>query len=334
MIAASAATLLLFAGFGAQLFQFHHYETISRLQQAQLRAVVTSFDGDAAGKTLVILDESNTLGHTWTFPEGSLQSALAYLYGHGMGAVQICHWPAGEWVHGDSLGRRGTCAREGADWVFTPAGRAGPPDFPYPDPVAPMRLTGAEAITLSIGPDFASRIEGTAPAKPASAARAARERGVLTAVGGPALFGGMFRDEQVGPRYRWSFGDWWSLEQPTRGYGWREAEWKPEGSRHTSLAWKTAPVAAVNFALAPAGNAYSLRGRFGAFASEAIRQDITALINGHAVKLTPGPDGSFSADIPTQWLRAGINEFALRAPVDQAYYGLSLQLDWFEITPK
>jgi hypothetical protein len=332
-LAAGAAALLLFAGLGAQLFQFHHYETISRIQQADLRAIVNNFDGNAGGKTLLILDESNTLGHTWTFPEGSIQSALSYFYGHEIGAVQICHWPSGEWVHGDGLGRRGHCERDGKDWVFVPAGRAGPPDFAYADPVDPSRLDGKDALVLTIGPDFQGHLEGAAPA-PANAARVAREEGSLVPGGGLDLLSGMFRDEHAGPSYRWSFGDWWSLEQPTRGYGWREAEWQAEGMRHVSLAWKTAPVAGLQFVLAPTEHPYVLRGRFGAFANETIRQDLTARVNGHEIALHPEADGSFAANVPRTWLMAGVNELALRSPVDQAYYGLSLQLDWFEIAPQ
>lgn len=333
-LAAGAAVVLLLGGFAAQLFQFHHYETISRTQQAQLRAIVSNFDGNFAGKTLVVLDESNTLGHTWTFPEGSLQPTLAYLYGHAAGAVQICHWPSGEWVHGDSLGRRGSCARDGNNWVFTPAGRAGPPEFAYSDPVAPTRIEASQAVVLSIGTDFRGRLEGATVPAAANPTRAARELGSLTSGGGLALLHGMFRDEQPNSSYRWSFGDWWSLEQPTRGYGWREVEWQAEGMDHVSLAWKTAPVAGIQFMLAPVARPYVLRGRFGAFASEAVRQDVTALVNGHALAVKPGADGAFAVDVPAAWLRAGSNELALRAPVDLAYYGLSFQLDWFEIAPQ
>ncbi|WP_305820954.1 glucosyltransferase domain-containing protein [Massilia brevitalea] len=333
-LAAGPAVLLLLGGFAAQLFQFHHYENISRTQQAQLRAIVSNFDGNFAGKTLVVLDESNSLGHTWTFPEGSLEPTLAYLYGHATGTVQVCHWPAGEWVHSDSLGRRGSCVRDDNGWTFTPAGRAGPPEFAYADPVAPVRLDAAQAIVLTIGADFRGRLEGAAAPTAANTTRTARELGSLQPGGGLTLLHGMFRDEQPNPSYRWSFGDWWSLEQPTRGYGWREVEWQAEGMEHVSLAWKTAPVAGIQFMLAPVARPYVLRGRFGAFASEAVRQDVTALVNGHALTLKPGTDGSFSIDVPASWLRPGANDLALRAPVDLAYYGLSFQLDWFEIAPQ
>lgn len=334
-LARAAAVLLLGVAFGSQMFQFHHYANLSATQSALLRAVVANVDGDFHGKTLVIADETNLLGHTWAFPEGLLQSALAYLYGHEVGAVQICHMPVGEWVHGDSLGRRGTCARDGAGWVFHAARPvSGPDGYVYPDQPTDIRIAPEQVLDLTIHPDFtATMAPGAEHAMPMTGrtdVTARRFRGALQ----PGTTWHLFRDQTTGARYHWNFGDWWSMEIPTRGTGWREAEWHPEGLHHLALAWKTADVATLDFALVPAARPYRVRGKFGAFTSSAVRSQMGVTINGHAVPLTLAADGEFMADIPADWLQRGMNQFAVQSPANDSYFGLTLQLDWFDVAPQ
>jgi hypothetical protein len=334
-IALAATVLLVGVALGGQMFQFHHYANLSATQSALLRAIVANVDGDLRGKTLVIADETNLIGHTWTFPEGLLQSALAYLYGRDIGAVQICHMPAGEWVHADSLARRGNCSPDGAGWVFrsaAPVGGSG--GYVYADKPQEIRLAPSQALTLAIHPDFSATLApGAVPALPMAGRQdltARRYRGALQA-GTPWI---MFRDQTPGASYRWNFGDWWSMEIPIRGTGWREAEWSPEGAGHLAWAWKTTERATLDFALAPATGAYRVRGKFGVFTGPEIRANLGILINGHAVAFKIADDGAFSADFPAQWLRRGVNQFAVITPPNNAYFGLTTQLVWFEVVPQ
>lgn len=329
-LAGAGGVVLLTLALGAQLFQFHHYDNISEVQKQLLRAIVTQVDPDFKGKTLVIRDQTNLLGHTWTFP-GNLPDALAYVYGRKVGAIQICHEPAHEWVSSDSLGRRGQCRQDDAGWEFSPPGPASGPGFTYADTLKPQRLAAENAIVLTIRPDFSSTLE--APAAPVRIGGVLERR--LNGALAPTAGGwGMFRDQQAQASYRWSFGDWWSMELPTRGSGWREAEWQAEGLAHRALAWKIAPHATLDFVLTPRAAPYVVEGKFGAFASEAVRDGLKLTLNGNALAVTLAPDGSFTAPLPAAWLRPGINEFGVNAPVDNGYYGLSLQLDWFAVRPQ
>lgn len=334
-LALGAAMLLVGVALGGQMFQFHHYANLSATQSALLRAVVDNVDGNFHGKTLVIADETNLLGHTWAFPEGLLQSALAYLYGHDVGTVQICHMPAGDWVHGDSLGRRGTCARDGAGWVFHSAVPVtGPDGYVYADQPSEVRVAPDQLLALTIHPDFTATLAPGAghvlPMAGRSDLTARRYRGALQP-GTPWI---MFRDQAPAASYRWNFGDWWSMEIPTRGTGWREAEWHPEGLQHLALAWKTADPATLDFALAPAARPYRLTGKFGAFTSTDVRSHVSVSINGHVVALKLAADGAFSADVAAAWLHGGVNRFAVHSPSNDAYFGLALQLDWFAVAPQ
>lgn len=334
-MALTAALLMVGVALGGQMFQFHHYASLSADQSALLRAIVSNVDGDFHGKTLVIADETNLIGHTWTFPEGLLQSALAYLYGHDVGAIQVCHMPAGEWVHPDSMARRGTCAPDGAGWVFHSATPVGGPDgYVYADKSLEVRVAPEQLLALTIHPDFSATLAPGAghvlPMAGRTDLTARRYRGALN----PGKPWKMFRDQAPGATYRWDFGNWWSMEIPTRGTGWREAEWNVAGLQHISLAWKTADVATLDFALAPAAEAYRIRGKLNAFTSPEVRSHVTVSLNGHAVVLTLADDGAFSADVPAGWLKGGMNQFAVQTPPNNGYFGLTLQLDWFEVAPQ
>lgn len=338
-LAPAGAITLVGAGVGAQLFQFHHYANISEIQQAALRAIVENYDGQINGKTLLIRDESNTLGHTWAFLPGGLNLALSYLYGHAAPAVQVCHFPSGEWQHGDGLGRKGVCTPSAdGSWILSEAPAAAGPGYVAPARAADIIMPADKTIVLTIHPDFSGTIDSGAarletPPSGQFGTLGRRYKGMLgTKV---SRQWPMFVDQQPAHSYRWSFGDWWSMEIPVRGAGWREAAWEPDGLfAHRSIAWKTADTATIDFSLDPHPGGYRLRGQFMTFASDAVRAGAVVLINGHTVTMKISPDNTFEADVPEAWLLKGVNEFAVRAPVNNEYYGLSLQLDWFDLQPR
>jgi hypothetical protein len=337
-VGAAAGVLLLCGALGAQLFQFHHYERLSQTQQAILRAIVTSFDGDFRGKILLISDESNTIGHTWTLGDGNLEGALSYLYGHGVGRIEVCRMPAGEWQRSDSLYRKGNCARNGDSWLLSsPPPVRGPGGFTYADPMVRTRLAADQLIVLTIKPDFSGLLESGAAAPPAPTTQASplgrRLRGSL-ALAPDAGMWKMFRDQQPATGYRWSFGDWWRLDVPTHGAGWREAEWQVESLKQHSVAWKTEESATLDFELRPQLGPYRMRGQFGAFANDAVRRGMSLLINGHALPVTLTAADGFDVLVRPEFLVMGMNEVTVRAPVAADYYGVSLQLDWIDIQPQ
>jgi len=130
--------------------------------------------------------------------------------------------------------------------------------------------------------------------------------------------------------FRWSFGDWWSLDKPTPGTGWREAEWSYRGGSHISSAWANRDEATIDFEFHPAKPSYPFRIRFDNFINQNEPYQFEVFINGRKIDLTAS-DGVYSGVIPPSVLRDGINEFRLKAPVDPQNYGLSAMVDWFEL---
>ncbi len=338
-LAPAAAVVLIGAGVGAQLFQFHHYANISETQQAVLRAITENYDGGGNGKNLLIRDESNTLGQTWAMLPGGLEMALSYLYGHGVPAVQVCHFPSGEWQHGDGLGRKGTCTREAdGGWVLAEAATMAGPGYVAAPRRPDVRMAADTTIVVTIHPDFTGSVDsGAAKPEPAPTAQfgtlGRRYRGALGTRTSTQWM--LFNDQLPAHAYRWSFGNWWSMDIPARSSGWREAEWNAEGLfTHRSVSWKTADTATLDFTLDPYPGMYRLRGQFMAFAGDAARNGLVVMINRHPVSMKLTDQGTFAADVPAAWLRKGVNEFAVSAPVNQEYYGLSVQLDWFDLQPR
>jgi hypothetical protein len=332
--AIACASLLIFAGLGAQLVQFHHYVRISQIQKTLLKSIMQNFDGQLAGKTLLILDGSNQLGQTWMLgDDNDLPLALTYLYGHAIGPVQVCRMPNAEWEHEDSLGRKGSCDKTASGWILRPASSVAGPGYVAPAQEAVIHLAKNEVNTVQINPD------GSAIAKPdlsayrrglsyAGTTAAQRYRNVLLAKHGTM---DMFRDVQPVGQFDWNFGKWWSLEIVVRGTGWRKPEWTSHGLFHESAAWKTSDLGALYFDMSPSLRADVISGRFEQMASDAIRPSMGIVLNGVTLPIEWYDDNAFHADIPAGLLRSKNNEIAFQSISDPTYFGLSAQLVGFKI---
>ena len=327
--------LLTTLGLSAQLFQFHHYVKISDIQRRILKEIVEKFDGDADGKTLVILDEANSTGHIWTFPDDGLRYALSYLYGHNIKEIQICHHDNMEWQRADSLGRKGTCVENNGDWTFQyPPPVSGPG---YTPPLAREQEIARKenAVVVSIGasnyaPSAAPLSAYRVSLERAETTVARRYRGNLKATPWPISLS-MFKNDIVSDRYRWDFGDYWSLESPTWGSGWRQAEWQITPFRQNAVAWSVREDAHLFFNFSPEKDDYRLRARYPAFSKGVLKEQLQIDLNG--VVLTPCwvSEEIVQADIPASTLRSGRNQITLKLPVNNTYFGLGAQMDFFEV---
>lgn len=330
--------LLVALGFGAQLFQFHHYAELMQRQRAVLRGLVESSDVQP-GKPVVVLDGSSQIGHSWFFVNGDMvRNALNYLYGRSVGAVEVCRTPSMEWVRSDQFGRRGKCVEDATGWSFDFPHAVSGPGLPT-SVVEPSRHFASDNVTV-----IGVRADGTPTASPEVQAErrralqtgddivARRYRGVL-APRSSDRFGPMFRDESVGNSYRWSFGDWWNLDLPTRGSGWREVEWTVNGLVQHSAAWMVSSTANVLFELSPTAGNYRVHGAFVQFASDAVRNGMSLQMNGRPLAMRWVSATHFEADVPSDALTQGTNRIGFVTQVDDKYFGLGGQLDWFDVAP-
>lgn len=337
--AVAGACLLLVLGFGAQLFQFHHYTELTQRQRAVLRDIVEATDVPA-GKSVLVLDGSSQIGHSWFFVNGDMvRNALNYLYGRSLGPVEVCRSPSMEWERADQFGRKGRCVKNDAGWTFEYAASVSGPGS-LPSTVEPAKhFSKDDTVVVSVHEDGVpvastqEQAERKRKLQTGDDVVARRYRGVLAARSSDR-FAPMFRDETVGASYRWSFGDWWNLDLPTRGAGWREAEWTvPNGLKQYAAAWMMNSTADVLFELAPSAGSYRIQGVFDQFASDAVRERMSLRINGRSVAMRWTSSNRFEAEVPAGALIQGTNRIGFVTEADEKYFGLAGRLDWFEVTP-
>ncbi|GAA4337543.1 hypothetical protein GCM10023165_15630 [Variovorax defluvii] len=335
-VAAGAAMVLMVLGLGAQLFQFHHYVDLSERQRTLLRAVVENFDGNAPRESLLVLDGTSQIGHTWMFHQDGLRYTLTYLYGRPTGPIEVCRVPSMEWQRWDAFGRPGRCSEDRLGWTLSyPAAAVGPGDM-RSSPKPPQHIDARQLVLAPIAAD------GTAIRLTSSNAwrQQLRESDTIAGRRYRALLeerrhgfvAPMFKDQFPSARLRYDFGDWWSLEVVPSGAGWLEAEWAAKGRGHVSMSWKTSREATLYVPLRPAGGPYMLTGRFVHFANDGVRTGMQVRINGQEVPLT-WAEGYFAAPVPAGLLFDGRNELLFESAVDLHYYGRSAMIDWVALDP-
>ena len=336
-VAGMAAFGLLLLGFGAQLFQFYHYVQIAVTQRTLLRSIVENFDGDLGSKTLVILDTSNRLSHTWMLRD-NLHWALSYLYKRPFKQVEICLMPGGGWQRLDTLARMGRCIESKDHWTFQAARPVTGPDLTLPLPRQDLTIAKDEVVSLTINADGSIN---RAPELDAYRDRlqrgeddaALRYRNILARKPWSLGFR-QFQNQEIHDRYRWDFGKWWSLELPTRGSGWREAEWKISQFSHKASAWKSQERSTLLFDFTPTDENYWVEGQFDLIISQPIRDSMGIRLNGRDLNHQWIDDNHFEAWIPAGLMISGVNTIELNSATDPNYYGLSARLDWLEVSVK
>jgi len=332
-LAEIAGVALLLLGMGAQLYQFHHYQQISDTQRQLLRSIVENFDGNLGNKTLLILDGSEQINHTWML--NNISNALSYFYDKPINSVEVCLMPEGNWQSRDSLARNGNCVEESDRWLFKVATPVSGPGLVSSPPTPDVVIPKDKIVVLNIKPD------GSATQNPALNEYRAqlnsgkdhvaqRYRNILAAKPWPLDFKQFIHVEGT-DRYRWDFGRWWSMELPIHGSGWREAEWDVNYFFHRASAWKTHGHSSLLFDMVPTGKPYVLEGRFDLIVSDAIRESIHIRLNGHDLQYRWTGDGKFTAEIPKDILKRGENKAEFNSATDENYFGLSARLDWFEV---
>ncbi|WP_130904127.1 hypothetical protein [Pseudomonas sp. Sample_22] len=321
---AVSVTALVFIGLSFQLYQFHHYVKISNTQVSILREISEKFDGDPRGKTLLILDNSNQIGHTWMLPDGNLRGALTYLYGHAIDSVEVCHLPSHEWQKADGLARKGVCEENTQEWTLH-----------YPDPVSgpgmdiqtkkeDVKLDKANLIVINIDAD--SNIKPSPLQFPLNKTVSSFANSKATRTHYLS-----FTDEKRKDFYHWSFGKWWSMEIPTKGSGWREGEWKVNSFYHESAAWKTSKASYLYFPFYSKQKKYTLSGNFDYIVSSSIKDSMKLLLNGKEIPIHWQQNGEFQAPVTPEQFVSGTNELTFISDVDEKYFGFAARLSWIEI---
>jgi len=208
--------VLLLLGFGAQLFQLHHYVNISERQRSLLRVIVENFDAATPSETLLVLDDTGQLGPSSLLVMGCITRSATSMpkdrscrdlphTKHGVAASRFARSQR-------TLRRR----RHGLDPQFS-AFRDWTGQWrrqPCPSRHAGSRrsIQSSSRLTRLASPLRARRRQTIGvDSRRARRSSAVRYRNIL-APRPPGPISPMFRDEFVGERYRWDFGDCWSLD--------------------------------------------------------------------------------------------------------------------------
>ncbi|VWX60483.1 conserved membrane hypothetical protein [Burkholderiales bacterium 8X] len=334
-LASACVFALLTLGVSVQLFQFDHYVSIAERQRKILKAVVENFEGPQPGKALIVKDASGQLNHTWMLRD-HLKLALTYFYGVRIKDVQICLGRNLAWQQLDALARPGTCVEQADRWVFSHAPPVSGPGMAPAEPESDRTVPKSDAIVLDMQSDGVIAAQtGVARHRNelanGASALSARYHQIL-ADRGDRLSSRLFKPHSP-ESFLWDFGRWWNLDVPTRGSGWREAEWTGQFFTRTASAWKTQDPASLIFDLKPLAGAYVLEGRFEVVLNEAVRRSVALRLNGQPVEIQWLDSGSFRGSVPQAALRTGVNTLELAAAPDNTYYGLSVKLDRVALHP-
>ncbi|MDI2140549.1 MULTISPECIES: hypothetical protein [unclassified Pseudomonas] len=325
---ATLSAMLIFTGLSAQLFQFQHYIEISKRQQSILNDIAHNFDGNAVGKTLLILDYSNQLNHDWMFLNPDLSAILFHIYEKPADTIEVCYMPSHEWQQTDPLQRKGTCEKTEEGWTLNY-----PVPFDTPPPPS-KKLSNADVVTVEVG-------RGEAPAANAELNAWRKELESESSPAGARLRGiteshpwfQFFQFRQPAPdEYYWDFGRWWSMTPPIAGSGWRNTQWETRRFVHTASAWKNAPQSSLVFDLIPASAPYEINGFFKSFANKQLRDKMQVEVNGIHIPLQWIQDGRFSGSVPADTLKPGRNSIEFISDVDAGNGGVSAELDWINVT--
>lgn len=330
------AIVLITIGLGAQIYQFHHYVQISQTQRTILKNIISNFDGQLDGKTLILLDETNQLTHTWMFLIGNLHAALTYFYDHPIRTVEICQMPGKEWRYlEETLGRPGSCMENEKEWLFRAPPAISGEGYTPPPPVADKMILKKDAVVLtvksiaSVEPNPA--LTNYRESLKGSSKLAKRYQNILASSSWADHFNKFWVADLE--KYRWSFGNWWSMELPTRGSGWREADWGVGSFIPQAAAWKSQENSTLLFELLPRQSTYMLRGKIKNVISEAIRDSMKIHLNQQLIHYRWLNHDEFEAEIPSKTLLSGTNTLAFYSLTAPTYYGLSIKFAWLEILP-
>ena len=307
------------------LVQHDHYVELSDNSRRALRGILAQVD---PAKTNVVIDKTNSIGHTWNLLDGTMQLAITYLRDTAQDnyLFQVCRATGMEWERSFPLARHGECHKESTDWRFVaplPVSGPGISTALSSDLVLPNDQV--QIITVDPVPPTIETVVNHDPTTPASRERITN----ILAIKPPSQLWRSLKSDH-GDFLRWSFGDWWSLDKPTPGTGWREAEWGYRSGSHTSSAWANRDEAVIDFEFRPVKPSYPFRIRFSLFSNRDLPNQFEVFINGRKIDLMAS-DGIYSGVIPPSVLRDGTNEFRFKAPVDPQNYGLSAKVDGFEI---
>lgn len=337
-LGAALTTAALVVAFAAQMFQFDHYRRLSSQQQTLLADIVGNVPPFKLDQTLVIIDKRDQINDVWMVREGMVM-ALTYLYDRPIERPVICSGSDNTWQFPNAEGRLGTCAETEQGWTMTEAPLVSAPD------AAPktVHVKRENAVVVTLEADGSTT--STTPPEVLSEYRrvletghsnlAERYRRVLRPTAWPLSFD-QFRTTGGSDRFRWDFGRWWSMEEPTRGAGWVTGGWTIRNKVPVwhSVAWKIKPEATLQFDLLPGPGPYVFTARILQLVPPTTPESIKLRVNGQLVAVQWKDATTLSAAVPNDALRIGTNVVTFESPLTNDPTPLSFLVDWVDLRPE
>lgn len=304
---------LILLGFSAQLFQFHHYVTLSAAQKRELRPLIKQWDGQLGDKSVHVMDDYNALNHVWMFLAGDFEGALSYFYNRPFQLVQMCHLLGDKWH--TEMGSSLECTEE-----------TGKKTFIY------TRGHTQEMVPLNPGLKSYQQqlLHGNTPS-------ALRFQHILQSSPWLQHFK-TFWATAPASIYRFHCGTWWGLENAVSSYGWHDAGWDVyHFFQHEASIWKYKEDAFLSFDLKDKPETYAkptrLSGEIKNILTDSIKKSLKISINQHPLNYHWLAPGKFEALIPAGTLKPGLNHIKMYALLDPKLH-VSFRLKTLQITPE
>ncbi|HUX78638.1 MAG TPA: hypothetical protein VMW10_02675 [Alphaproteobacteria bacterium] len=319
---AGMAGCLLLLGITAQWTQFEHYEAISDKQKSILSGILEVAPRLNSKQNLLIIDHTGSLGSTWMLRGEILSSALTYLYGKKTDAT-ICMEPGSvrSTFATDAAGRTGRCEEQQDTWQI---GQGFPGSFSLPK---------AQLVTLIIEPD--SRIHLKENSMPISSATPS-ERARWTKLFGCWPANTCYTKNEIPPfpdHFKFNFGKWWSMEEPTPGVGWIDSQWIVPALLPRSFSWINQPKSTLIFNLSPRAEPYLMEIRFAYINSQAVKESLKILVNGHSIQYHWLNEVNAQAQISPNLLKEGVNKLLFLTDTKHSQ-GVGLGVEYVKIEPQ
>ncbi|WP_422505262.1 hypothetical protein [Stenotrophomonas sp. GZD-301] len=329
----------LIVAFAAQMFQFDHYRRLSVAQQTLLGDIVSNAPPFKLDQTLVIVDKRDQLNDVWMVREGMVM-ALTYLYDRPIERPVICSPSGNVWQFPNAEGRLGTCEETETGWTLTEAPLVSAPDK---EPRT-LKVNREKTVVVTLEADGTTTSSASQEdlvayrrmLETGHAPLAERYRHILRPSAWPLAFD-QFRTARSSDRFRWDFGRWWSMEEPTRGAGWAAGGWTINGHKvpvWRSVAWKIQPEATLQFDLLPGPRPYTLTARILQLVPPTTPESIKLRVNDRLIAVQWKDPTTLSADVPADALRIGTNVIAFDSPVSKDATPLSFLVDWVTLDPE
>ncbi len=327
LLAPIMALGMLSLGYSAQLLQAKHYASLAEQQRNIFAEILTVAPAVNDGTQIILFDHAGYLTSKWMLQNQRLQHGLSYFYKTPV-TVYVCSGPTLTFPRlifpqlapeNYDYVANSMCIMQDEKWGTS--SEAGFSPFPNQE----------KHIFIDLHPDITASLRDDSGNNLAALTDEKLSRLI-------SFFGSWpytrENDNKITDTdsFSFAFGDWWSLEVPATGTGWRQVEWRPNGFTPYSFSWKIQEHSNLHFNLKPSNEQYVLRVKIIGWTFEDAVDELEIYINDTPVIYTWPDIHLLEAQFDSSILNDGDNNLIFSSPVD-SIMGVSIALEEVVIEP-